>query len=250
MITSTTSTATPPPTTTYGSLAARRCPGSLGPRPAPVTGTPPTGPQRLDQLHPGQRRAQAEVHARAERQVRVRSRSRPSRRRARRPRGRGWRRPAAPRSSGRARPTTPATVDVLGRGPLEQLQRGVEPEHLLHAWRRRRLRAAAPAQHGDQPVAEHVDRRLVAGVEQQYDGRDHLVLAEVGGGQVADQVLPRLARRSATRSRTRSANSAAAATAASTTSRAGATSYIRTIACDQRRSSPTWLGRRRPAARR
>ena len=66
-------------------------------------------------------------------------------------------------------------------------------------------------QHRGQPVAEHVDRRLVAGVEQQHRRGDHLVLGQLGGRQVADQVVARAgARGRRTSSRTRPAKSAAA----------------------------------------
>ena len=127
-------------------------------------------------------------------------------------------------------------------GPLEQLQRGVEAEHLLDRRLERRPGSQAAPEHRGEPVAEDVDRGLVTGVEQEYDGGDDLVLGEpaLGGRAAATRSLIRSSagssRRAATSSRTRSAKSVAAATAASTTAGGGDTSYIRTIACDQSRS--------------
>ena len=53
---------------------------------------------------------------------------------------------------------------------------GASPPRSVGTWLRRR--PGAGPQHRDQAVAEHVDRRLVAGVEQQHGGGDDLVLAE------------------------------------------------------------------------
>ena len=155
-----------------------RLSGSAGQAPAPgnasnsaaATRPAPSGPA----AHPG-RSARPTPNARCG--LGSRSTSNASGRRTRP--GRGWPRRAAPRSSGPARPTTPPTSTGCGRGALEQLQRGVEAQHLLD----RQAPASSPgrsprAQHRDQPVAEDVDRRLVAGVEQQHDGRDQLVVGE------------------------------------------------------------------------
>ena len=44
----------------------------------------------------------------------------------------------------------------------------------------------------DETVAEHVHRRLVAGVEQEYDGSHQLVVIQSGRQQVGRQVVGRL----------------------------------------------------------
>ena len=86
--------------------------------------------QRLGELHPGQRGAEAEVHADAERQVvvgiAVDVGTRPARRR---PPGRGWRRRAAPRSSApprrRRRPTCTSSVAVRSNSCSAESKRSI-----------------------------------------------------------------------------------------------------------------------------
>ncbi len=156
----------------------------------------------------------------------------------RRPPGRGWPRRAARRSSAPARRRRRRP-----RRPRSRCARRAAGRSRSAASPRPCSGTSAPgrrprSQHRDQPVAEDVDRRLVAGVEQQHDRRDHLVVGELGRDQVADQVVaqasPALGDQLADqRRRSRSA----AATAASTTAGDGSTSYIRTIACDQSRRS-------------
>ena len=88
---------------------------------------------------------------------------------------------------------------------LEQLQGRVPAQHLLHRRRRGNLAAghARPllgvGQHRAHPVTERVDRRLVAGVEQNDDRADDLVesqsVALVGdadkfGDQITFGLLP------------------------------------------------------------
>ena len=155
------------------------------------------------QLDPGQRRPDAEVHAGAEGDVRVVGAADVEGvRRRRTPPGRGWRAQQRgdllPRGDG-----DPADLDVLGGGALEQLQRGVEAHQLLDRRRQQGRVVAQPLQlvgvleQREQPVAADVDRRLVAGVEQQDAGGDQLVLGQpVALGvahlhQVGEQVLAR-----------------------------------------------------------
>ena len=97
----------------------------------------------------------------------------------------------------------PADLDVLGGGALEQLQRRVEAHELLDRRRQQRPVRAQPLQlvgvrqQREQAVAADVDRRLVAGVEQQDAGGDQLVLGQpVALGvahlhQVGEQVVAR-----------------------------------------------------------
>ena len=153
------------------------------------------------------------MHTGAEREVRVGRRDRrPSRRRASKTAGS---RLAAPSSTATFWPCSTTTPPPPRRPRSRSARTAAAPSRSAASprrWRPGRRPGRSPReQHGDQPVAEDVDRGLVAGVEQQHHGGDHLVLAQVGGRQVADQVVTRAAAAARpTSSRTSSANSPAA----------------------------------------
>ena len=109
------------------------------------------------------------MHARPRRPGAGWGRGRPGTRRApRRPPGRGWPRRAARRSSGPASTTTSPTwtssVAVRSNSWRAESKRSISSTVSATS-------GAGPQpapQHRDQAVAEHVDRRLVPGVEQQH----------------------------------------------------------------------------------
>jgi len=92
-------------------------------------------------------------------------------------------------------------LQILGGGPLEELQRRVMAQELLHQecdpglvpW----IEVAGLARREPtvQAVAETVDQCLVAGIEQQHRGGDQLVMRQLVTAianlhQIGQQVLP------------------------------------------------------------
>ena len=73
------------------------------------------------------------------------------------------------------------------------------------------------------------------------DGGDHLVLAELAGRQVADQVVPRAGAPLGDQLAHQLGELRCRRHGRVHDLGRGATSYIRTIACDQRRRSRTWM---------
>src|SRR5271166_6382577 len=90
-------------------------------------------------------------------------------------------------------------LHVLERVALKEMQRRVEPQELLDRRRAglpaRKGRIDAAFEHRLHPVADGVDRRLMASVEQKDAGGDEFVLAEpaavaFGAEKLADEVVP------------------------------------------------------------
>jgi hypothetical protein len=91
----------------------------------------------------------------------------------------------------------PGDLRVPDGGAFDQLQRGVVADQLLDRGAGvPRLGHQPPPlvrvpQQGEQAVADHVDRRLVAGHQQQRRRPDELVRPEAGSEEVGDEVVPR-----------------------------------------------------------
>ncbi len=97
-----------------------------------------------------------------------------------------------------------AELARLGEGPAGELDRGDVAQHLLHPAAGHPRVAPEPlqlvgiAQQGQRPTRDEVDRRLVAGHQQQDARRQQLGLAQhgapvLGRHQPAEQVLSRMA---------------------------------------------------------
>src|SRR5271165_2879371 len=133
-------------------------------------------------------------------------------------------------------------LHVLERVALKEMQRRVEPQELLD-----RRRAGLPArkgcaridaafEHRLHPVADGVDRRLMAGVEQKDAGGDEFVLAEpaavvFGNEKLADEVVSEVGPAGARVAAHETGEAASAAL--SSTARVTPNWYIATIRCDQ-----------------
>src|SRR5271165_4919686 len=94
-------------------------------------------------------------------------------------------------------------LDIFQRATGKEMERRVEPQHFLDRrgparfGRKRALRIYAMLQSSLDAVADGVNRRLMAGVEQENAGRDELVLAEPAAiafdaQKLADQIVAKV----------------------------------------------------------
>src|ERR1700734_12503 len=161
-------------------------------------------PQAGTELEPRQRRADAEMNAGAETHMRIR-----------RPpavEGVGVGKARGIAIGGAEKKADPVALPkphacelcVLQRVALKKMQRRVEAQQLLDRRRsrafarKRKARVDAPLEHRLHPVADRLDRRLVARVQEQDHRRNQFVLAQpsavaFGDEELADEIVAEIA---------------------------------------------------------